>query len=254
MFLFLNVEMATNHLIVELNKDNKLNRKNYDLWNDQELLEHTEILRPPVMTEGVAEAQHHGALDGYASWHKKDSRARIILLSSMNDDLMVEYQQYQIAKEVWDQLIFAFGGTSTTRLRSLVLKFEVYRQDPKHTMTEHLRVMSGMIHQLNTVGHILMDGQQIQAVIRSLPESWTHMTQSLTHNVSIKMFADISHYVELEATRQAANRITTLMEKTSISDDHHKANGPKQKYNYRQAKKQKRDNKLAPKANKVKKR
>ena len=131
------------------------------------------------------------SLDTYAAWHKKDSRARIILLSSMDDDLIVEYQQYQTAKEVWDQLIFAFGGTSTTRLRNLVLKFEVYRQDPKHTMTEHLRVMSGMIRELHTAGHALTDEQQIQAVIRSLPESWTHMKQILTHNENIKTFTDI---------------------------------------------------------------
>ena len=96
---FLNVEMATNHLIVELNKDNKLNGKNYDQWkikvtfllNDQELSEHTENSRvSPVMTE--TEAQHRRALDAYAAWHKKDSHVCILLLSSMDDDLMVKYQ------------------------------------------------------------------------------------------------------------------------------------------------------------------
>uniref|UniRef100_A0A2N9GLJ0 Integrase catalytic domain-containing protein n=1 Tax=Fagus sylvatica TaxID=28930 RepID=A0A2N9GLJ0_FAGSY len=63
----------------------------------------------------------------------------------MHDDLIGEYETFQNAKDMWDQLKFDFGGTSTTRLRSLVLKFEVYRKDPKHTMTEHLRMMSGMI-------------------------------------------------------------------------------------------------------------
>ena len=132
------------------------------LLSDQELSEHTENSRvPPTLAEGVTEAQHRRALNAYRAWHKKDSRAHIILLSSMDDDLMVEYQQYQTAKEVWDQLVFAFGGTSTTKLRSLVLKFEVYRQDPKHTMTEHLRVMSGMIREFHTAGHVLTDEQQI---------------------------------------------------------------------------------------------
>ena len=107
--IFLNVEMATNQLIAELNKDNKLNGKNYDLQkikvtfllNDQEQLEHTENSRVPhIMTEGVTEAQYCRAVDAYTAWHKKDSRARIILLSSMDDDLMVEYQQYHTAKEV----------------------------------------------------------------------------------------------------------------------------------------------------------
>ena len=101
--IFLNVEMATNQLIVELNKDNKLNGKNYDLWkikvtfllNDQELSEHTEnSIVQPVMAEGVIEAQHRRALDAYKAWHKKNYRARIILLTNMDDNLMVEYQQY----------------------------------------------------------------------------------------------------------------------------------------------------------------
>ena len=65
MCIFLNVEMETNQLITELNKDNKLNGKNYDLWkikvtfllNDQEQPEHTENSRvPPIINEGETEA------------------------------------------------------------------------------------------------------------------------------------------------------------------------------------------------------
>uniref|UniRef100_A0A2N9F135 CCHC-type domain-containing protein n=1 Tax=Fagus sylvatica TaxID=28930 RepID=A0A2N9F135_FAGSY len=88
---------------------------------------------------------------------------RFTMLSSMHDDLIGEYETFQNAKDMWDQLKFDFGGTSTTRLRSLVLKFEVYRKDPKHTMTEHLRMMSGMIRDLKAAGNVLTDEQQVQA-------------------------------------------------------------------------------------------
>ena len=67
------------------------------------------------------------------------------------------------------------------------------------------------------------------------------------------MFVDISRCVELEVECQAANHITTLMVKTSISDDNLKANGPTQKSNYRRANKQKGGSKFAPKANRAKK-
>ena len=46
---------------------------------------------------------------------------------------------------MWEQLKFTFGGTSITRLRSLVLKCETHRIDPKVSMTGHLRGMSSMI-------------------------------------------------------------------------------------------------------------
>ena len=98
---------------------------------------------------------------------------------------------------MWEQLKFTFGDTSITRLRSLVLKFETHRKDPKVSMTEHLRGMSSMIQDLNVAGHILTDEQQVQAVIRSLPDSWLHMKQILTHNENIKFFKDISRHVEL---------------------------------------------------------
>ena len=81
------------------------------------------------------------------------------MLSSMHDDLIGEYEAFQNVKDMWDQLKFDFGGTSTTRLRSLVLKFEVYYKDPKHTMTEHLRMMSGMIRDLRAAGNVLSDEQ-----------------------------------------------------------------------------------------------
>ena len=73
-------------------------------------------------------------------------------------------------------------------------------------MTEHLRGMSSMIRDLNAAGHILTDEQQVQAVIRSLPDSWLHKKQILTHNENINFFKDISRHVELEADRIVVNQ------------------------------------------------
>ena len=75
----------------------------------------------------------------------------------MHDDLIGKYKAFQNAKYVRDQLKFDFGGTSTTRLRNLVLKFEVYRKDPKHTMTEYLKMMSRMIHDVKATGNVLIN-------------------------------------------------------------------------------------------------
>ena len=55
-----------------------------------------------------------------------------------------------------------------------------------------------MIRELKSAGHSLTDEQQIQAVIRSLPNSWENMKINMTHNDNIKTFDDISRHVELE--------------------------------------------------------
>ncbi|KAK2974435.1 hypothetical protein RJ640_013750 [Escallonia rubra] len=109
------------------------------------------------------------------------------------------YDELPTCKALWEQLKFSFGGSSTTRLRSLVIKFEEYTKDPKHTMSEHLRVMSNMIGKLRDAGHALTNEQQVRAVIRSLPASWANMKQILTHSENIKNFSDVSQHVILEA-------------------------------------------------------
>jgi transposase InsO family protein len=209
--------MAAKNVVADLTRDDKLTGNNYDIWhrkiqyllNEQELLEtlSSKMTRP----EDGNTAQHRRDLEAYQSWFKKDRSTRFTMLSSMHDDLIGEYEIFQNAKDMWDQLKFDFSGTSTTRLRSLVLKFEVYRKDPKHTMTEHLRMMSGMIRDLKAAGNVLTDEQQVQAVIRSLPDSWISMKQIMTHNENIKNFADISRHVELEAERQEATKSAALI-------------------------------------------
>ena len=152
------------------------------------------MIQPITPDDGFVD-QYRQDLELYNKLINKDRCARIMVLSSMNDDLLAKYHNYSDTKELWDQLKFSFGGTSTTRLRSLVLKFKVYRKDPKHLMTEHLRVMSSIIQDLNVVGNAITDEQQVQAVIRSLPKSWIIMNQILTHNENAKKYYDISRHV-----------------------------------------------------------
>ena len=209
--------MATKNIVADLTRGNKLTDNNYDIWhkkiqyllNEQELLEplSSKMTRP----EDGNTSQHKRDLEACQSWFKKDRSTRFTMLSSMHDDLIGEYKTFQNAKDMRDQLKFDFGGIFSTRLRSLVLKFEVYHKDPKYTMTEHLKMMSEMIRDLKTAGNVLTDEQQMQAVIRSLPDSWISMKQIMIHNENIKNFADISHHVELEAERQEATKSATLI-------------------------------------------
>jgi hypothetical protein len=78
-------------------------------------------------------------------------------------------------------------------------------------MTEHLRMMSEMIRDLKAARNVIADKQQVQAVIRSLPDSWVSMKQIMTHNENIKNFANISPHVELEAERQEATKSAALI-------------------------------------------
>ncbi|GAV87291.1 UBN2_3 domain-containing protein [Cephalotus follicularis] len=110
--------IATRNIIADLKKGEKLTGTNYDIWykkmtflfNEQELYEHlpTTMTRPP---EGNT-TQHRRDIEVFEAWSKKDRCARFTLLSCMHDDLIGAYEHCAIAKAMWDQLMFHFGGTS----------------------------------------------------------------------------------------------------------------------------------------------
>ena len=97
-----------------------------------------------------------------------------------------------------------YGGTSVTHLKQLTIKFDTYKKRHDQNIKQQLRVMSNMIAQLKSFGHILSDEQQVQAMIRSLPNSWKHLKVNLTLNDSIKTFSDVARHVKLEDERLGA--------------------------------------------------
>ncbi|XP_028768008.1 tetraketide alpha-pyrone reductase 1-like [Neltuma alba] len=99
----------------------------------------------------------------------------------MADDIMCEFERHKTAQAMWIALKDKFGGTSTTKLRRLTIKFDTYKLKPNNPMKQHLREMANMIRELKEAGHVLSDEQQVQAVIRSLPASWEHMKEAMAY-------------------------------------------------------------------------
>ena len=73
-------------------------------------------------------------------------------------------------KYIWDQLKIRFRQTSEIRLRTLQPKWIQYKMDSRRTIAEHLRVMSGIIHDLNAASKEISKGEQVMNVIRAVPE------------------------------------------------------------------------------------
>lgn len=64
-----------------------------------------------------------------------------------------------------------FEGISTTRLQELTMRFDSYKMCSDHAIKKHLRAMLTIICELKTTGHNVIDEQQVQTVIRLLPNS-----------------------------------------------------------------------------------
>jgi len=129
------------------------------------------ITQPMVEPEQGNAAQHMLDMEAYQTHKRKDRVARILMLRSMSNDIMLCFERHRSAQSVWDAVKIQYGGTSTTRLRQLTLKFDGYKKHQNQKMRQYLTIMSNMISELKGAGHEMTDEQQIQAVIRSLPSN-----------------------------------------------------------------------------------
>ena len=131
---------VSKNIVAELNKGEKLNGDNYDMWSRkiQLVLEEQEATKPlnhvMVEPEHGSIAQHRRDSKAYVTWKRKNTIARITLLSSMDDVVMCKFEQYDTAHAMWMALKDKFGGTSATKLRKLTIKFDTFKKRPNHTM------------------------------------------------------------------------------------------------------------------------
>ena len=56
------------------------------------------------------------------------------MLNSMQNDLICEFEKYEIVQEMRLALKDKFGGTSTIKLRRLTIKLHSYRKRQNYTM------------------------------------------------------------------------------------------------------------------------
>lgn len=135
---------ASQNIVAELNKGEKLNGDNYDIWyrKIQYIFKEQETLKTLNNTLFESEQgntiQHRRDLDAYQAWKKKNCNARITMLSSMQDDFICKFTKYETTKEMWLTLKDKFGGTSTTKLRRLMIKFDSCQKCPNYTMSQNI--------------------------------------------------------------------------------------------------------------------
>ncbi|KAH9608961.1 hypothetical protein KSS87_006063, partial [Heliosperma pusillum] len=204
-------------MIGDLSTTEKLDGTNYDIWrrkiqyllNEREVLETltTTVAKPQEPEKPEDMAKYNENLKLYDEWFKKDRSARFTMLFCMHNDLIGEFEMCPTAKDMCDKLKIVFGQTSATRLRALNLKWMDYSIDPKHNVTEHLRVMSAMIRDLKAAGRDVPDKEQVVNVLRSLPsdtEEWKNFKLLMSHSENIKTFTELAKHVEMEVERQKA--------------------------------------------------
>ena len=65
----------------------------------------------------------------------------------MEDDLICEYKECQMAHQIWNALKDKYGDTFMTKLGRLTIKFDTYKLRPNTSMEQYLREMSLLIRE-----------------------------------------------------------------------------------------------------------
>ena len=97
---------ASKSIIADLNHEDKLSEKNYDVWHskikylleEQEMLE--TITQPMVEPEQGNTTQHKLDMEAYQTYKRKDHVARILMLSNMRNDIMLRYERHYSAQSI----------------------------------------------------------------------------------------------------------------------------------------------------------
>ena len=99
---------ASKSIIADLNHGDKLSEKNYDVWHHkiEYLLEVQEMLKTitqPIVEPKQGNIVHHKLdMEAYQTYKRKDRAARILMLSSMRNDIMLCFERHRSAQSVWD--------------------------------------------------------------------------------------------------------------------------------------------------------
>ena len=73
------------------------------------------IIQPMVEPKHGNTTQHRRDMKAYQAYKCKDRVARILMLSSMRNDLMLRYEKHRSALVVSDVVKVQYGGTSMIR-------------------------------------------------------------------------------------------------------------------------------------------
>ena len=88
-------------------------RKSQYVLEEQDMLE--TITQPMVEPKQDNTTQHRRDMEAYQAYKRKDRVARILLLSSMRNDIMSCFERHSSVQAVWDAVKVKYGGTSITR-------------------------------------------------------------------------------------------------------------------------------------------
>ncbi|XP_077221656.1 uncharacterized protein LOC143855422 [Tasmannia lanceolata] len=101
-----------------------------------------------------------------------DKTARTILLTSMEPDLEIIYEEYEHTKEMYESIVEAYGTMSESYVQLLIEKFNSIKMKEGESVVDHVNKMLVIAKELAAVGNPILEKMQVLTVLHSLRASW----------------------------------------------------------------------------------
>lgn len=164
-------------------------------------------------------------------WIDDDQRVKYYMLASMSNELQRQHENYIHAYEMLMHLQELYGAQSRTARYEISKRLFRAQMAPGTSVSEHCLKMIDDMEQLVKLGFNLDADLQIDLVLQSLPESFSHFVMNFNMN---KIHATLSELMNMLVTAEGTLKINGMamtVEKTSFSKK--KFNGKKKFFKYK---------------------
>uniref|UniRef100_A0A7N2LQP3 Retrovirus-related Pol polyprotein from transposon TNT 1-94 n=1 Tax=Quercus lobata TaxID=97700 RepID=A0A7N2LQP3_QUELO len=195
--------MTSKAVSQELSKTEKLNGANHSVWKCrihhilfQDKVQYVidiGIPTPPSENSNVAAKR-------MSEKHVEDDKTtRNILLTFMEPDIEILFEEYTHAKTMFDAITEAYYASSETYIQILIERFNGTMMNESDNVIEHVNKMSVIAKELAILGNPILDKMQVSTILHTLLDSWDSVVVALNYSATPVNMKNLPTLLGIEA-------------------------------------------------------
>ena len=123
-------------------------------------------------------------LENMEKWNVDEAKAKYYIMSTINDEVMVNARVSSTAKDLWDSIAKTYGVAGEERVYQLYFNLMQCRMNGG-TASEHVAKLKGILQQIVSTGEDLSDKFKIAMLLGSLTDEYNVKKQVLIEQKSL---------------------------------------------------------------------
>jgi hypothetical protein len=111
--------------------------------------------------------------------HKKEVKAKRVLLESVKDNLIPYIYEKKSTREMYDALVGLYQSENTGRKLHLKHRLQVVEMSSENTVVNYLMKITQIRDQLVAIKKTVEDVELVNVALRGLPKSWEPFVQGI---------------------------------------------------------------------------